>query len=139
MVSDDAVGTACLCLAKDFFRGIKGYYDTLNLLAWITYHQADIIPRLCKGWHGDLFQHHVPLRFPPGQHHFGRRRPGGILDDMGGDTNHLGFFVDGGTAAGNIGPPLIAMQVRFQDKEKLRATNSGTSSRSEDRAVELTR
>jgi sulfur-oxidizing protein SoxX len=29
--------------------------------------------------------------------------------------------IDGGTAAGNIGPPLIAMQVRFPDKEKLRA------------------
>jgi sulfur-oxidizing protein SoxX len=30
-------------------------------------------------------------------------------------------YIDGGTAAGNIGPPLIAMQVRFPDKEKLRA------------------
>lgn len=29
--------------------------------------------------------------------------------------------IDGGTAAGNIGPPLIAMQVRYADKEKLRA------------------
>ena len=29
--------------------------------------------------------------------------------------------IDGGTAAGNIGPPLIAMQVRYQDKDKLRA------------------
>lgn len=29
--------------------------------------------------------------------------------------------IDGGTAAGTIGPPLIAMSVRFPDKEKLRA------------------
>jgi sulfur-oxidizing protein SoxX len=29
--------------------------------------------------------------------------------------------IDGGQAAGTIGPPLIAMQVRFPDKEKLRA------------------
>lgn len=30
-------------------------------------------------------------------------------------------FIDGGAAAGSIGPPLIAMSVRFPDKEKLRA------------------
>jgi len=30
-------------------------------------------------------------------------------------------YIDGGTAAGNIGPPLIAMAVRYPDKEKLRA------------------
>jgi len=29
--------------------------------------------------------------------------------------------IDGGQAGGTIGPPLIAMQVRFADKEKLRA------------------
>lgn len=30
-------------------------------------------------------------------------------------------FIDGGKAGGSIGPPLIAMGVRFPDKEKLRA------------------
>ncbi len=30
-------------------------------------------------------------------------------------------FIDGGKAAGNIGPPLLAMSVRYPDKEKLRA------------------
>ncbi len=30
-------------------------------------------------------------------------------------------FIDGGKAAGNIGPPLVAMSVRYPDKEKLRA------------------
>ena len=29
--------------------------------------------------------------------------------------------IDGGQAGGTIGPPLIAMQVRYPDKEKLRA------------------
>jgi sulfur-oxidizing protein SoxX len=29
--------------------------------------------------------------------------------------------IDGGQAGGNIGPPLIAMSVRYPDKEKLRA------------------
>lgn len=30
-------------------------------------------------------------------------------------------MIDGGDMPGNIGPPLIAMQARFPDKEKLRA------------------
>ena len=29
--------------------------------------------------------------------------------------------IDGGASAGNIGPPLIAMSVRYPDKDKLRA------------------
>lgn len=29
--------------------------------------------------------------------------------------------IDGGTSGGTIGPPLVAMSVRFPDKEKLRA------------------
>lgn len=30
-------------------------------------------------------------------------------------------YIEGGTLAGNIAPPLVAMKARFPDKEKLRA------------------